>query len=64
MGPAVGSEEYEQQAKQVCAFLRNIEAATREDEDEIIALFASDASYSRSAIMDGLGRWRTERRSK
>jgi hypothetical protein len=62
MGPERGSAEYEAQAEQVRAFLRNIDARTADDEDQIIVLFATDPSYSRDAIMDGLGRWRTELR--
>ena len=63
MGPEKGSPRYEEQAEQVRAFLRNIDARSPEDEDSIIVLFATDASYSREAIMEGLGRWRTECRS-
>jgi hypothetical protein len=63
MGPDKGTERYEEQANQVCAFLRNIGSDRREDEDHIIVLFASDPDYSREAIMDGVGRYRTERRN-
>jgi hypothetical protein len=62
MGPATGSRDYEAQAEQVRAFLRNIDARSADDEDQIIVLFATDPTYSREAIMDGLGRWRNERR--
>lgn len=63
MGPDKGTERYEEQAKHVCAFLRNIEAKGPDDEDQIIVLFATDPTYSREAIMDGLGRYRTEQRA-
>ena len=63
MGPEAGTERYEEQAERVRAFLRNIDARTPEDEDPIIVLFATDETYSRAAIMDGVGRWRTERRA-
>lgn len=64
MGPAPGTQAYRDQASQVLAFLRNIDATTKEDEDHIILLFASDPSYSRAAIMEGVGSWRTERRQQ
>jgi len=64
MGPQPGTTAYEEQAEQVRAMLRGIGAATHDDEDSIIVLFAMDSSYSRAAIMDGVGRWRSERRAQ
>jgi hypothetical protein len=60
MGPDQGTKDYDDQAEQVRAMLRNIDARTPEDEDKIIFLFAMDNKYSRSAIMEGVGRWRSE----
>lgn len=61
-GPEPGTSLYEAQAEQVCAFLRNVDARSPDDEDGIIAMFAMDEAYSRTAIMDGVGRWRSELR--
>lgn len=63
MGPQDGTPEYEEQAEQIRRMLRTIDAADKDAEDGVVLLFAMDPSYSRSAIMDGVGRWRTERRA-
>jgi hypothetical protein len=63
MGPSKGSDQYEEQAEQVRTFLCAIDARSPEEEDGIIALFAPDPTYSREAIMDGVGRWRSALRT-
>lgn len=63
MGPAKGTKAYEEQVAEVRGILALAGAKTDEDEDAVILLFAVDERYSREAIMDGIGRYRTERRN-
>lgn len=62
MRPERGSEAYEEQVGEVVTVLRASNSKTDAEEDQVIVLFALDRSYSREAIMDGLGRYRSERR--
>ena len=62
MGPAAGTPAYEEQVAEVRGILALAEPRSEADEDAVIVLFAVDERYSRDAIMDAVGRYRSERR--
>lgn len=58
LGPDQGTVEYVAQVEQVMRFLKNADAKTKAQEDQVMLMFVMDRAYSRSAIMEAIGRHR------
>ena len=63
MGPAEGTSEYARQVEEVFGMFKLYGPTNKTEEDNVILLYVMDTSYSRSAVMEALGRYREYYRS-